>query len=149
MANNRMQGQTDEMRSAATQMRDAKPLVPTWTGGQLRPAMMLGVGDVSTTANAAVMQAGGFGNSVREGFDLFSQITALCANEYDESDTAGAEQIARTSAASVIQQDRVDYLNERDYYDSLQHYGRPEDFQGFRFEGDGLPWPPGAKEEGN
>jgi hypothetical protein len=155
MAYDGMHGHTDDMRTAAGSITAAKPVVPPWTGTPVQGNLMNGVKAVSTAVNDAVLRGQGFGKSAAEGFDLFSQIIHLCASEYDQSDAAGAAEIARAAAATPFQTDRVDFLNrggqyDRDYYDYLRQHGRPEDFEGFTFPGDGRPPEPAANtEEGN
>jgi len=116
MGYNGMYGQTDDMRTAAGQLTEAKPALPPWTASPVPAGMMGGVTQVGSAVAGTVQRGQGFTQSVADGFDLFSQITLLCASDYDNSDTIGAESIARTAAANMAQVQAVDTVNQADYF---------------------------------
>ena len=127
MAYNGMHGQTDEMRTAASRITAAKPVAPVWGVSPIPATMMAGVKALNDGCTNAVQRGEGFVASVADGFDLFGQILQLCANDYDQNDTAGAQSIARAEAASLAQAGKVDELDRSRYFDHVSHYGIPGD----------------------
>ncbi|TCC58279.1 hypothetical protein E0H73_28615 [Kribbella pittospori] len=113
------------MRTAAAQMEAAKPVAPAWTASPVTATMMAGVTAVNGGVAAAVQRGEGFAKTAADGFGLFSEITTLCANDYDHNDSTEAQNIARTSAASETQVHKVDELNQGRYFAYVSHYGTP------------------------
>ena len=111
-----MYGQTDDMRTAAGQLAQAKPVAPAWIGSTIPAGMMSGVAQVGNAVTSTVQRGQGFAQTAGTGFDLLSQITLLCADDYDNSDTIGAESIARSAAAVPAQIQSVDLVNQSDYF---------------------------------
>lgn len=130
---NGMHGDTDAMRTAAKQMVASKPVVPAWSATEVVGTELPGVKAVNKAVHQTVLYSKGFAGTVSDGLDLFGQITLLCADEYDAQDTKGANDIARTAAATMPQTGLVDGLNQRDFYGNLP----PNEWVDFEFEGDG------------
>lgn len=120
-----MHGHTGDMRTAATQIEAAKPVPPPWATSPVPATMLAGVATVNGGVAAAVQRGEGFAKTAADGFGLFSEITKLCANDYDHNDSTEASNIARTAAASETQVHKVDELNQSRYFAYVGHYGTP------------------------
>jgi len=125
MGYNGMLGDTTQMRGAADAIAAAKPVTPDWGVSPIPAQEMQGVIALNNGCNDAVNRSTGFVDQAEKGFDLFSEILRLCANDYDQADAAGAQAIAHSSAASLDHINTVNHINGIDFFDHISATNRP------------------------
>jgi hypothetical protein len=116
---NGMHGNTDDIRRAAGEIAAAKPVAPAWGVSPIPASVMGGVIALNEQCTVAKDRGLAFATEAAAGFDSFSQILQICATEYDQTDVAGAQNIARSEAANLGQIDKVNQLNGSRFFDQL------------------------------
>lgn len=103
-----MNGQTGAMDQFGTNLPapDALPADPV-----VNPGLMAGAAMTTASISQAAAAYRRFHTDATAGFESFKQIALVCKAEYENTDQANAEAIARTAAARPEQVAVVDKLN--------------------------------------